>query len=366
MSKISRRSLFLRQLPDSLLLVLSDSTVLFMALFFGKLLIHWLFGVPLSIKYSLIVIPVWWGGAAVAGLLPGWGLGAVEEIRRIEMSLLALFTLAAMAYFFTREHVMPSRIVYAGCWGFSAVAMPVSRWAVRAVLMRFNRWGCPVAIYGRPEHAAALITALKQSPELGYTPAAVFTEGETSICGVPVMGGFKRATPNLAVAAVSLPSFSSPELTQLIDHTLSGISKVILFPDMHGGIFMSVRSRSFGSVIGLEVASNLLNPFARLFKRAFDLTVVLITAPFWTVFCAALIPLVWLPDRAAPFYTQTRMGKDGQPFRMIKFRTMVPDAELCLEAALEKDPALRAEWELYFKLKKDPRITPAGRLLRRF
>ncbi len=366
MNRISKRNLFFRQLPDSLLLALSDSSVLFTALFFGNLLVYWFFGTPVSIKYSLMVIPVWWVGAAVAGLLPGWGLGAVEEVRRIEMALLALFTLAAMAYFFSREHVMPSRIVYAGSWGFSAVAMPVARWAVRTLLIRFNRWGCPVAIYGSPEHAAVLIAALKQSPDLGYIPAVVFTEGETSVCGLPVAGGFKQAPQDLTVVAVSMPSFSSTEMTKLIDHTLSGVSKVILFPDVHGGIFMSVRSRSFGSLIGLEVASNLLNPFARLLKRTFDLMVVLTMAPLWIGFCAVLMPLVWLSDRASPFYMQTRMGKNGRPFRMIKFRTMVPDAEQHLEAALDGNSALRAEWELYFKLKKDPRITPVGRILRRF
>lgn len=366
MNHISRRSLLLRQMPDSLLLALSDSLVLLTGLLFGNLLIYWFFGVPVSIKYSLMVIPVWWVGAAVAGLLPGWGLGEVEEVRRIQMSLLTLFTLAALAYFFSRDRVLPSRIVYMASWGFSAVALPVARWAVRSWLIRLNRWGCPVAIYGRPEHAAALITALQQAPELGYIPAAVFTEGQTSVCGVPVAGGFTQVPKDLMVAAVSLPSFSSREMARLIDHTLFGVGKVILFPDVHGGIFMSVRSRSFGSIIGLEVASNLLNPFVRLLKRALDLTVVLITAPCWMVVCAVLIPLVWLPDRASPFYTQIRMGKNGRPFRMIKFRTMEPDAEQRLEAALNKNPALRTEWELHFKLKKDPRITPVGRFLRRF
>ena len=366
MNSVPKRSLFLRQMPNIFLLALSDSIVLLTALFFGKLLIYWLFGIPVSIRYSLMIIPVWWVGASVAGLLPGWGLGAVEEVRRIEMSLLAVFTLAAVAYLFSRAHVMPSRIVYAGSWVFSAVAMPVARWVVRTLLIHFNRWGCPVAIYGRPEHAAGLIKALQQSPELGYIPAAVFTEGATSVCSVPVAGGFRQASQSFTVAAVSLPSFSSQELTQLIDHTLSGVSKVILFPDVHGGIFMSVRSRSFGTVIGLEVASNLLNPFARLLKRAADLAIVLITAPFWIICCAVLVPLVWLSDRASPFYVQVRMGKNGRPFRMIKFRTMVPDAEQHLETALDKDPSLRTEWELHFKLKKDPRITPIGRFLRRF
>ncbi|MEM6338258.1 MAG: sugar transferase, partial [Bacteroidota bacterium] len=50
----------------------------------------------------------------------------------------------------------------------------------------------------------------------------------------------------------------------------------------------------------------------------------------------------------------------------LKFRTMVKDAEAVLKRRLDEDPALRREWETTFKLRKDPRITRVGRLLRRF
>ncbi len=366
MPSSGKTSFLYRQLPNSLLLALNDSAMLFIALFFGNLLVYWVFGAPVSIKYSLLIIPSWWMVSSAAGLLPGWGLGEVEEVRRIELSLCAIFTFAALVYFFSRERVLPSRMVYMVAWGFSAVAIPIGRWGVRTLLIRLKRWGCPVAIYGTPENAAIIITALQRSPELGYIPVAVFTEAEASVRGIPVTDNIEQSLNNFTVVAVSLPSFSSQELAKLIDHTLSGIGKVILFPDMRGGIFMSIRSRSFGSLIGLEISANLLNPFSRIIKRMFDLVIVLITAPFWLAVCIALFFLVLVSDRASPFYTQVRMGKNGQMFRIIKFRTMVPDAERCLEEALDKNPVLREEWETHFKLKKDPRVTPVGRVLRMF
>lgn len=72
--------------------------------------------------------------------------------------------------------------------------------------------------------------------------------------------------------------------------------------------------------------------------------------------------LVWLDcPEVSPIFTQTRVGKDGRKFRLYKFRTMEPNAEQNLEALLgynEMDGPC-------FKLRKDPRITPFGRLLRR-
>ena len=60
------------------------------------------------------------------------------------------------------------------------------------------------------------------------------------------------------------------------------------------------------------------------------------------------------------------MGKKGRLFKAVKLRTMVPNADEALQQVLEKDAELKAEWETFYKLKNDPRITPVGRFLRRF
>jgi lipopolysaccharide/colanic/teichoic acid biosynthesis glycosyltransferase len=80
---------------------------------------------------------------------------------------------------------------------------------------------------------------------------------------------------------------------------------------------------------------------------------------------ALLALAIWLSDRGSPFYAQERVGENGRLFAAHKLRTMVPDAEGVLARALEADPALREEWDTYFKLEKDPRITRVGAFLRR-
>jgi exopolysaccharide biosynthesis polyprenyl glycosylphosphotransferase len=76
----------------------------------------------------------------------------------------------------------------------------------------------------------------------------------------------------------------------------------------------------------------------------------------------ALIALAIVLDDGGPaLFTQTRVGKDGQPFTVLKFRTMVPDAELRKEALL----ALNESDGVLFKMRQDPRITTIGSFLRR-
>jgi exopolysaccharide production protein ExoY len=76
--------------------------------------------------------------------------------------------------------------------------------------------------------------------------------------------------------------------------------------------------------------------------------------------------LIWLESGGPVFYRQERIGKGGQRFWMLKFRSMPVGAERLLEAYLETRVDCRQEFESYQKLFPDPRPTTIGRLLRRF
>ena len=105
-------------------------------------------------------------------------------------------------------------------------------------------------------------------------------------------------------------------------------------------------------------------PYRRFFKRAFDITAIVLAAP-------AVLPIVVIAaamvarDGGSPFYTQMRVGKDGKRFRMWKLRSMVRDADERMEEFLASNPDARMEWDSTQKLKADPRITRMGKFLRK-
>jgi lipopolysaccharide/colanic/teichoic acid biosynthesis glycosyltransferase len=104
--------------------------------------------------------------------------------------------------------------------------------------------------------------------------------------------------------------------------------------------------------------------YQRVFKRWFDLALILLASPF-VLPVILLLALLVRRDGGPAFYVQDRVGLDGRVFRLWKLRTMEIDADARLAAHLATDPALKAEWESTQKLKNDPRITPLGRLLRK-
>lgn len=103
-------------------------------------------------------------------------------------------------------------------------------------------------------------------------------------------------------------------------------------------------------------------------KRAFDVVMVTLTAPI-TLFIGGIIALlIYLQDRGPIFFVQERMGYGGRTFKMIKFRTMVPDAEAKLKELAEQGLAKldeRGKLAEPLKLKVDPRVTRIGRILRK-
>ena len=70
-------------------------------------------------------------------------------------------------------------------------------------------------------------------------------------------------------------------------------------------------------------------------------------------------------DKESIFFTQSRIGQNGKEFKFYKFRSMVPNADEVLFELLKKDKSLAEEYKINKKLKKDPRITKVGAILRK-
>lgn len=104
--------------------------------------------------------------------------------------------------------------------------------------------------------------------------------------------------------------------------------------------------------------------YAAALKRGLDIFLVLLAAPV-VLPMVALLALLVARDGYNPFYRQARIGRGGRIFTLWKLRTMVPEADAKLAAHLAADPLARIEWNTTQKLKRDPRITRFGRILRK-
>jgi len=112
-------------------------------------------------------------------------------------------------------------------------------------------------------------------------------------------------------------------------------------------------------LIGIKQVS--LNSWQRAITRLVDIVVasltIIIGSPVWLCIAAA----IRLNSPGAVIYRQTRIGLEGRPFKVYKFRSMYRNADQVLAALMAKNEAQGP----LFKMRSDPRITPVGRFLRR-
>ncbi|MCX7819359.1 MAG: exopolysaccharide biosynthesis polyprenyl glycosylphosphotransferase [Kiritimatiellae bacterium] len=349
---------------SALAMLAADSVVLLVSLLVGDGVMRWVAGSPIALRYSLLVIPAWWLTALWSRTAPGWGLNAVSELRKLEQSLALLFGFVAVAVFVGRMGDAASRGSYLIAYASAAVLMPATRAGLRAFLSRQPWWGAHAVLYGHGPLAEAIAQVLISEPALGYRLRGVF--GVESIAGLPRLGGLMDAAPEVDTAFFVDQNLDATTRERLMEGPLASYRRLIVLPDVLDAPSVWVEPRDFSGILGLEATNNLLDLRARALKRAMDLVIALVLAPVWGGLLGLLALLVWAGDRHAPFFSQERVGRSGQRFRMWKLRTMVPDAEAQLAERLLRDPELRREWEQRGKLARDWRITPVGRFLRRW
>lgn len=359
-----------RRLYNGLILILGDTVSLTLSIVMAGALFFWGVGTPLIPAWSWSLLPSWWVGTLVVGLLPGWGLGPVEELRRITILLIIVSTSIAIALSITLHAGGTTHLILLTILGLSLVVIPLTRLHIKRLLIAHQSWGVPAVIYGSGEISTSVARLLQKEKGLGYNPIGVFEDQSEflpeSSSPVPVLGTLRDTTPLAPVAILALPEVDRHRMIDILEGPLSFYRRVLVIPDLFEVPSLWVRSCDLNGILGLEITRNLMNPLAQFTKRASDLLLVLLSAVLWVPLCAVLALLIWLEDRTAPFFLQERVGKDEKPFKTWKFRTMVPDAEAALRRQLEEDPALRREWETHHKLKNDPRITRIGNILRRY
>lgn len=104
--------------------------------------------------------------------------------------------------------------------------------------------------------------------------------------------------------------------------------------------------------------------YLKVTKRSFDLVLAILLIPMLIPVIAILWCLVRL-DGGPGFFGQERVGRNGQRFTFWKLRTMRVDGDRILEEECDRNAALASEWNTMQKLRKDPRVTPLGEVLRK-
>jgi len=321
----------------------------------------WITPVPFVIAFALV------------GLYPPVAVGPADELRRSTLVITLVYLVLAAAIFLSKGGPLFSRGAFVIAWAFSVVVVPTARGLLRKALCGRPWWGASVVVLGSGPAAEAVVRSIRSHPELGMKPFAVLSDEattEASIDGVPILGKQQLAPVlgrdlHVPYAIVTMADQPPGRLLAAIERYGKIFPHLIVVPELFGQSLMWMSTRDLGGVPGLEVQQRLLLSGPRLRKRLFDLVLLVPLGLIAAALTLLIAVAIRTTSRGPVFYAQTRIGQGGRRFRAWKFRSMAMDADAVLASHLARDPALKLEWERDHKLRKDPRVTRVGRVLRR-
>ena len=319
--------------------------------------------------------------AAIVTLVGLWSLGLhglwstqVTSIRSVEFTRLmrALVVLSVACLVLDRKSPTVIRVhdlVLACVIGLMVLVS--WRSAFRVFLAASRRRGCnlsKVAVIGTGRQAHGLCRLFYTHPDLGYRVEAVLgSQREATRYGLGQLwrGGYDDArdvvqTADVEVVILCTNELDEAKVARLLRDVRAMGRTLYVDPGLSGIDFKRMHATAIGHQPVLEMTSVALSEVQSTIKRAFDIALASLVFVVALPLMAVVAGLIKLEDHGPVLFRQRRIGLHGHEFEILKFRTMVVDAEARL-ASLQRDNERLGP---LFKMDADPRITRIGRFLR--
>lgn len=278
---------------------------------------------------------------------------------------------ALMAVSYATQADLSRAVVFLGV-PLVMLTVALARYVHRRLLHRARSRGVGMRstlVVGATSDVARIVERLSRSTHHGFRLSGVCLpslDGTESVADLPVVGAVAdiaqvvvdRAVDVVVVAGPTL----SPEALRRLSWALDRVNAhLVVVPGLVevSGPRISLRPTAGLSLLELEVAAPRRRLVTKaLLDRVLGSLMLLFVSP--VIAAAALAVRVTSPGPA--FYRQTRVGVDGQTFTMWKLRSMYIDADRRREQLAAQSDGNG----ILFKMRNDPRVTPVGRLLRRY
>jgi undecaprenyl-phosphate galactose phosphotransferase len=329
----------------------------------------------ININYAWWFFPIWLSILTYEGAYTRkftfW-----DEVRML-WKVTLFSTLAILAVFFLGKMgntVSRTIIIIIGL--LSLIIFPILRTAVKQGLFKLGISTSKTLILGANDTGRLALNAMIKEKNLGYRVIGFIDDlAKTKnryFEGIKVHGHIEHVERYLKKGdiqdvVIALPEFDKKQLSSLVNRLQHKATSILYFPDFSGLVVMGTELRHFfqDQAFALEIKNNLAQPLNYYTKRLFDYVFGFIFFILLIIPIGIISALIRMTSKGPAILKQERIGKNSKSFTCYKFRTMYHDAERRLEVILANDPEAKKEWETYWKLKNDPRVTAFGMFLRK-
>jgi exopolysaccharide biosynthesis polyprenyl glycosylphosphotransferase len=319
-----------------------------------------------------VIVVVWVAVLAAEGGYYARNFGAgPEEFRAVASAAVTTAGLVGLTCYLARLPL--SRVVVILIFAIGTPLLLIERYVVRQMVHRARQHGRllhRVIAVGGPSGIGEVIDALVRGRYLGYhvigacVPGGVDPSGlPVPVLGVPAEARRLCAETGADTVLVAGGGYATSQDLRRIAWDLEGSNiDLVVVPSLTDVAGPRIHMRPVAGLPLLHVEQPQAGAAGGIVKRLFDVaasgSALLLLSPLLLVVAV----VVRAHDGGPVFFRQARVGRAGRQFGMVKFRSMVVDAESRL-AELFDDNELDG---VLFKMKADPRITRVGRFLRRY
>ena len=338
--------------------------------------VYWQLPEPLPLAFfnplwlPVIFVFLFWYENLYSKRYPFW-----EEVKVIwkacilaTLALLSVVTISKMTHSVSRTILLLTMLN-------SFWILPPIRYYGKRLMFAVGIKKRKILIAGAGMTGELLLRTLLKEKNMGYEVIGFVDDDKKKIGkligGVKVLGSIKEIDRFLSRGVeviVAIPGMEGEKIVALVNGLQKKVKRVSFIPNLFGiPFFESDMDFHFESqILILNVRNNLKNILNMAVKALFD---ILVSIPVFLIslpVIAVIAVFIKFGSKGPVFWVQDRIGIDGKPFKCIKFRSMFVNGDAILAKALKKDKKRNAEWKKYFKLKNDPRVTPVGKLIRKF
>jgi exopolysaccharide biosynthesis polyprenyl glycosylphosphotransferase len=332
----------------------------------------------IPVSYSLvsaILIAAWMTALSIYGTRGYRVIGTGStEYKLVADATVRMFGLVAILAFLLRLDVARGYVLLAFPLGL--IVLLISRWSWRqwlGVQRRRGLYSSTVLLVGSEDSAGHIARELARQPEAGYRVVGACVPstriaGYLAGSGIPVFGNLDKVASALAASGADTVVITSadelsPERVRELSWSLEpGRQHLVVAPSLTDIGGPRIHTRPVAGLPLIHIETPRYEGRKRFTKRAFDMIgsglILLVLSP---VLIAVAIA-VKATSHGPVFYRQERIGLNGAPFPMLKFRSMVVDADDQLVALLEAQGTGSTP---LFKVQNDPRLTRIGAVLRK-
>ena len=364
-----------------LILLAGDITAYFISLvlaYYSRVYIDSFITVaPFAFSLEYLASSLWWIPVIFIIMLAYKNLYTLKkpfwhESRRLLLSCLMTFLIVLSIVSLGKLSNFVSRLFLIFLFGYLLIFVTLFRYILKTKVLNRKFLAENIVIIGCSNYLDHVKHSILYENGLCFYVVGVVLTDNCKYTGSQNILGYISDIENIIkkyniTSAVVIKNEVDESFEKILNNLQINLNKLLIVLDSQGIGFSNTEAVQllYTGLNYIQINNNFKSLLNSIVKRFCDIILSIILLPFLLILIGLIAVLIKATSKGPVFYGHKRVGRYGKEFKVLKFRSMYQDADTRLREILANNEEAVKEWNTYYKLKNDPRITKVGKFLRK-